>query len=182
MTDYVVLVNEKNEPIGTMPKLEAHNDKTPLHRGFSIFLFNTKRQLLLQQRSMKKKTWPGVWSNSCCGHPMINESPVNAAKRRLQLELGITASKIIMILPHYRYTFTKDKIVENEFCPVMIGVTKDQPIPNPDEIGDIAWIDWDKWLSEITKNPEKYSEWCIEETNLLKKNLDFQTFLENLKS
>src|SRR5437868_15000164 len=127
MNDYVILVNEQNNPIGTMPKLEAHHAATPLHRGFSLFLFNTRGELLLQQRSKKKKTWPGVWSNSVCGHPMLDETPINAASRRLTFELGIHDATVTMMLPDYRYRFMKDGIVENECCPVMAGVTSGKP-------------------------------------------------------
>jgi isopentenyl-diphosphate delta-isomerase len=167
MNDYVVLVNEKNEPMGTKEKLEAHSAQTPLHRGFSLFLFNHKKELLLQQRSKKKKTWPGVWTNSCCGHPMLEESPIAAARRRLVFELGIQTAEVTMILPNYRYRFEKDGIVENEFCPVMIGYSDQQPLPNPDEVQAVRWIPWVDWITETKKNPASYSPWCVEETQLL---------------
>ena len=167
MKDYVVLVNEKNEPLGTREKLAAHSGQTPLHRGFSLFLFNSKKELLLQQRSKKKKTWPGVWTNSCCGHPMIDESPLAAAKRRLLFELGIQKAKISMAIPDYRYRFEKDGIVENEFCPVMIGYSDEQPQSNPEEVQAVRWIPWQEWIAETKKNPGNYSPWCVEETQLL---------------
>ncbi len=167
MKDYVVLVNEENEPLGTREKLAAHSGQTPLHRGFSLFLFNRKNQLLLQQRSHKKKTWPGVWTNSCCGHPMIDESPLDAAKRRLLFELGIQNAKLSMVIPDYRYRFEKDGIVENEFCPVMIGYSEEQPLLNPDEVQAVRWISWQEWIAETKKNPGYYSPWCVEETQLL---------------
>lgn len=167
MKDYVVLVNEKNEPLGTQEKLAVHSDQTPLHRGFSLFLFNKENELLLQQRSAKKKTWPGVWTNSCCGHPMLDESPIAAAKRRLLFELGIQHAKLSMAIPDYRYRFEKDGIVENEICPVMIGYSEAQPIPNPDEVQSIKWIPWQEWIAETKKNPNSYSPWCVEETKLL---------------
>lgn len=167
MTDYVVLVTEKNEPLGTKEKLSAHSSDTPLHRGFSIFIFNDKKELLLQQRSNKKKTWPGVWTNSCCGHPMLEESVVDAAKRRLDFELRVQAKDIAVILPDYRYRFEKDGIVENEICPVMIGYCDNQPTLNPDEVQAFRWIPWTEWVKETKKNPKKYSPWCVEETQLL---------------
>src|SRR5438067_12237108 len=98
MQEEVVLVNEQNEPVGTSEKLVTHNSQTPLHRGFSVFLFNTNGELLLQQRSSKKKTWPLVWSNSCCGHPQLNETSIDAAKRRLRHELGIKDTQLWVIL------------------------------------------------------------------------------------
>jgi len=170
MKDYVVLVNEKNEVLGTMPKLSAHSKNTPLHRGISLFLFNSKGELLLQQRNKKKKTWGGVWSNSVCGHPLLDEAPIETAKRRLDFELGIKNAEISVALPDYRYKVEKDGIVENEICPVMIGYTDELPRLNPKEVNAIKWIPWKKWLLEIEKNPDKYSPWCIEETELLIKN------------
>src|SRR5882724_1235971 len=167
MNEYVVLVNFRNEPLGTMEKLAAHSRNTPLHRGFSLFLFNDKEELLLQQRSLTKKTWPGIWSNSVCGHPMLGETPIEAAHRRLAFELGITDTEISMALPDYRYRVEKDGIVENEICPVMIGFSNALPKPNPDEVEAIRWISWKDWLVEIKNNPIGYSPWCIEETTLL---------------
>lgn len=167
--DHVVLVDEHNQPIGTVPKLEAHSAHTPLHRGFSVFLFDTQRNLLLQKRSRKKKTWPLVWSNSCCGHPQLDESTINAAKRRLAFELGITKAEIRMAFPNYRYRFEKDGIVENELCPVMIAFTSQKPRINSEEVEAIKWAAWKEWLKEVKKHPEQYSPWCIEQTLLLSK-------------
>src|SRR6185369_1582532 len=114
MKDYVVLVNDKNKSLGTMEKLSAHSDKTPLHRAFSLFLFNKQGEFLLQQRAFHKKTWPGVWTNSVCGHPRLWERPIAAARRRLEFELGLKDVEIVMALPDYRYRAEKDGIVENE--------------------------------------------------------------------
>jgi isopentenyl-diphosphate delta-isomerase len=170
MKDYVVLVNSKNKPLGTMSKLAAHSGNTPLHRGFSLFLFNQEGELLLQQRSRKKKTWPGVWSNSVCGHPMLDESVIDAARRRLLFELGIKNAEISVALADYRYRVEKDGIVENEICPVMVGITSESPKPNPSEVEEVRFIPWKMWLLEIKNNPEGYSPWCVEETKLLVKN------------
>lgn len=182
MKDYVVLVDEKNHPIGTMEKLAAHNKNTPVHRGFSLFLFNKNGELLLQQRSGKKKTWPLVWSNSVCGHPMIDEAPTDAAQRRLAFELGIKKAEIIMMLPDYRYRCEKDGVVENEFCPVMIGISEEKGHLNPDEVEAVKWIPWEEWLAEVKARPDDYSPWCVEETILLSEKKDFLTFLKRLKS
>lgn len=174
MEEHIVLVDENNAVIGTAPKLATHSHNTPLHRGFSLFLFNSKGQLLLQQRSSKKKTWPLTWSNSVCGHPMLNELPIDAAKRRLSFELGMTDVKLTMILPDYRYRFEKDGIVENEFCPVMLGFSDQMPMPNPDEVESVKWIDWHDWLQEIKDHADMYSPWAVEESWQLVKNEDFK--------
>jgi isopentenyl-diphosphate delta-isomerase len=171
--EYVVLVDKQNKVLGTAPKLKTHNKNTPLHRGFSLFLFNKKGHLLLQQRSSKKKTWPLIWSNSCCGHPMLNESSIDATKRRLQFELGITEKDIYEIIPDFQYKVEKDGIIENEICPILIGFTNQEPLINKDEVSDVAWIKWNKFTEDISNNPNKYSEWCVLETEKLKINSQF---------
>jgi isopentenyl-diphosphate Delta-isomerase len=179
MKELVVLVHKNNIPIGTMEKQLVHSDHTPLHRGFSIFLFNEKKQLLLQQRSRLKITWPLTWSNSCCGHPLPKEPIITAAKRRLKFELGITEVILTIIFPHYRYCYIRQGIVENEICPVLIGTTNQKPIPNPDEVKLTKWLSWKKWLSEIKIQSNKYSEWSTEETRLLNENNKFIKFLKS---
>jgi len=101
--DMIVYVDEDNNAIGTGRKLPAHDGETRRHRAFSVFLFNDKGELLLQQRALTKKTWPGVWSNSCCGHVMLHESTESAARRRLKYELGMRVEKLHPILPDSRY-------------------------------------------------------------------------------
>ncbi len=152
-----------------MPKSQVHGAITPLHRAFSVFIFNADKKLLLQQRSHVKKTWPLAWSNSCCGHPGLDESNVDAAKRRIKDELGMTVVWIEEAAP-YRYQFSKDGVMENEICPIHIGYTEDEPIINPDEVEAIEWISWDDFLTEIKNNTDKYSPWCIEEALILEKS------------
>lgn len=171
--DYVVLVDKNNNVLGTAPKLATHNSNTPLHRAFSVFLFNSKGQLLLQQRSGKKKTWPLVWSNSCCGHPMLNESNIDAAKRRLNFELGIKIDKLFEILPDFSYKAEMNGIVENEICPVLIAFSDKKPLLNPNEVESIKWIKWQEFLKEIEGNPGTYSVWCEQEAKLLSENEKF---------
>ncbi len=165
----VVLVDKKNNILGTMPKAEVHQRKTPLHRAFSVFLFNKDGKLLLQQRSHKKKTWPLVWSNSCCGHPGLDESNIDAAKRRIKDELGIELDNILEIEP-YRYKFSKDGVMENEICPILAGSISQEPQINKNEVEVYKWISWDDFLQEIKDNEDKYSPWCVEQTEILNKS------------
>lgn len=174
--DYVVLVNRRNKVLSTAPKLDAHNKNTPLHRGFSLFLFNRSGKLLLQKRSDKKKTWPLVWSNSCCGHPFLGESNVDAAKRRLDYELGISDVDIYEIIYDFRYKVELNGIVENEICPILVGFSDQKPTINKDEVNKIAWIAWDKFIKEVKKNPDGYSPWCVLEVEQLKNNKKFLSF------
>lgn len=173
MKDYVVLVNDQNEVLGTSEKLATHHAQTPLHRGFSVFLFNQNGELLLQQRGSKKKTWPLIWSNTCCGHPMLDETSIDAGKRRLAFELGITDTKLFEVLPDYKYCYERNGVAENELCPVMIGFTAQKPTINSNEVEAVLWIPWDTWLNEVNNNPQGYSEWCVEETKLLNENKQF---------
>jgi len=149
--DYVVLVNNQNKVLGTAPKLATHNANTPLHRGFSLFLFNSKGKLLLQQRSHLKKTWPLIWSNSCCGHPMLNETNIDAVKRRAEFELGIKLDEVHEILPNFSYKAEMKGIVENEICPVFISFTEKNPIPNKEEVENIRWIKWENFLKRYSE-------------------------------
>lgn len=171
--DYIVLVDKNNKVLGTAPKLATHSANTPLHRAFSLFLFNPKGELLLQQRSGKKKTWPLVWSNSCCGHPILNESNIDAAKRRAEFELGIKLDKIYEILPDFSYRAEMYGIVENEICPVFVGFTDKKPAINKDEVENIRWVKWQDFLREINDHPGIYSVWCEQEAGLLAKDKKF---------
>lgn len=176
--EVVVLVDEDNKVRGTAPKSSVHTAETPLHRAFSLFLFDRKGRLLLQQRSLSKKTWPGVWSNSVCGHPGLDESNVDAAKRRLSHELRMGATHIEELAP-YRYCFTRDGVMENEICPIIVGLTLDQPNPNGDEVEATRWVPWQEFLAEIRAHPGTYSEWCEEEAEILDASPRFHELLES---
>ena len=173
----VVLVDEQNNVLGTMPKDKVHQKNTPLHRAFSSFIFNRDKKLLLQQRSGWKKTWPLMWSNSCCGHPQLDETNVAAARRRLRDELNLEVETIEEVAP-YRYQFTKDGVMENEICPILVGFTRNEPEINPDEAEAVQWINWDEFLADIKINPDKYSPWCIEEAKILEGNGRFREIMK----
>lgn len=162
----VVLVDENDTPIGQAPKRSVHGPDTPLHRGFSLFLFNPRGEVLLQRRSSSKTTWPDQWSNSCCGHPSPEERPEDAARRRAAFELGLMPERIQVVLPHYRYRAEFGGVVENETCPVLVGVTDREPAPNPDEVSDVRWVNWNAFLDSVRKG-EPVTPWCAEEAELL---------------
>ena len=171
MQELVVLVNDNNEEIGTMPKIKAHHSATPLHRAFSVYVFNTKGKFLLTQRALSKKVFPGVWTNTCCGHPGPGETTEDAIKRRLQFELGLFPEKIKVIVPTYRYRAEMNGIVENEICPVYTAVVTTEPKANPKEVESYEWVDWKTFLQDLQKTPEKYSPWCKEQAKLLAKKV-----------
>lgn len=169
----VILVDEKNNVLGTMPKKEAHKRKTPLHRAFSVFIFNKKGELLLQKRSYRKKTWPGVWSNSCCGHPALGEKNERAAKRRIKEELGLKVKNIKEIAP-YRYKFSKNGIMENEICPIIVVLLKRNPEKikfDKKEVEGVRWVKWREFLKEIKIYPKRYSPWCVEQAKIINRKL-----------
>jgi len=173
--EHVVLVDEQDKDLGLAEKATVHTTKTPLHRAFSSFLFNGRGELLLQQRSLHKKTWPGVWSNTACGHPQRGESYKAAVQRRLKFELGldIPTEKIHMMLPDYLYRYEHKGVVEHEFCPVFVIFTDMVPNPNPKEVAGTRWIPWQQFLTDI-KQENDYSEWCVEEAQLLQQNPEFR--------
>lgn len=150
-----------------MPKEKVHTFTTPLHRGFSLFIFNRNGDLLLTKRAATKKTFPDVWTNTVCGHPAPNEESVAAARRRLKDELGIVSGDIKVISP-YRYRFSDvHGIVENEICPILVGHIHEDPKANPGEVAAWKWMPWQEFLVEIQNIPDKYSPWCIEEAAIL---------------
>jgi isopentenyl-diphosphate delta-isomerase type 1 len=165
--EFVVLVDEQNTVLGTHDKNDVHTDHTPLHRGFSFFLFNSKHELLLTRRALTKKTFPGVWTNTVCGHPAPDEQVVDAAKRRLQDEMGITNIDIKEVSP-YRYRFADASgIVENEICPILVGFGDVTPKINEQEVASWKWIGWQEFLRDIEIHPELYSPWSREEAKII---------------
>ena len=159
-----------------MPKALVHTASTPLHRGFSVFLFDEGGRLLLQQRSRSKKTWPLAWSNSCCGHPGLDEPDEDAARRRVRFELGAEAMDVRLFLP-YRYQCVKDGVMENEICPVLVGrIDADDVHADADEVEDVRWVSWEGFLAEFGSDPGKFSPWCQEEARLLDASEAFGIF------
>jgi len=177
--EYVILIDENNNEIGTAKKSEIHQKKTPLHRAFSCFIFNNKKELLLQQRAKCKKTWPLVWSNSVCGHPKLNETNENTVKRRSLDELGCKVKNVKEISP-FRYKASREGVMENEICPILIAEIDSELNLNPEEVENTKWITWENWLKEIKKENNDYSIWCIEETQILNKNQDFKNYLNSI--
>lgn len=142
--ELIVLLADDGRPIGTAPKLASHHRDTPLHAAFSSYVFDQAGRFLLTRRALSKKTWPGVWTNSCCGHPAPGEDAIAAVRRRLRHELGlaVATAEILPLLPGFRYRAELDGVVENEICPVF-GVRIDaEPVPNPDEVEEYRWVDW----------------------------------------
>jgi isopentenyl-diphosphate delta-isomerase len=157
----VVLLDEERRPIGTAPRATVHHATTPLHLAFSCYAFDRAGRLLVTRRALGKKTWPGVWTNTCCGHPGPGEDLAEAMTRRLGEELGLVPSEIELALPDFTYQATmSDGTMENEFCPVFRVVVDGDPTPDPAEVGDWHWAEWDDFAGVATRTPWLVSPWA----------------------
>jgi isopentenyl-diphosphate delta-isomerase len=159
--EYVILLDETGNAIGTADKATVHHADTPLHLAFSCYLFDREDRLLLSQRAFAKKTWPGVWTNSCCGHPSPGEDMTDAVRRRLRDELGVEVTELSLVLPRFRYRAVMDSgVVENEMCPVFRAHTDDQPTPMPAEVEATRWTPWDQFIEQVASGEQPISPWC----------------------
>ena len=153
----VILVDENDNQVGVMPKLEAHQ-KGLLHRAFSVFIFNSKYELLLQKRASSKYHSGGLWTNTCCSHPREGEEILDAAKRRLIEEMGIDTSLRKVHGFIYKAELDND-LTEHEFDHVLYGIYNEDPIINKDEADDFKWIDMDSLNEDIKTNGNNYTIW-----------------------
>jgi isopentenyl-diphosphate delta-isomerase len=160
MPEQVVLLDESGLAVGTADKAGVHTQDTALHLAFSCHVYNEAGQVLVTRRALSKLTWPGVWTNSFCGHPAPGESMEEAIARRAERELGITITDLEVILPDFRYrAVDASGIVENEVCPVYRAVTRDVPEPADDEVAEFAWVDPAALATAATAAPYAFSPW-----------------------
>lgn len=158
--ELVVLVDDEGNPTGSVEKFAVHTTATPLHLAFSCHVYNDRGQVLVTRRALSKITWPGVWTNSFCGHPAPGEMLDDAIARRALVELGITVSKIQPLLPGFRYrAVDASGIVENEICPVFKAVTTDDIDANPEEVSEWKWVDPESLHSAVSAAPYAFSPW-----------------------
>jgi isopentenyl-diphosphate delta-isomerase len=160
--ELIVLVNEEGEPIGTAEKLSSHHADTPLHLGVSCYVFDDDGRFLATQRSPAKLVWPGVWTNSVCGHPAPGESFAAAIERRLDYELGMTVKRLEVVLPDYTYRTPPFRgIVEHERCPVFVARAASEPRPNPAEVAEYRWMRWEDFVAAaLSDSAGAFSWWC----------------------
>jgi isopentenyl-diphosphate delta-isomerase len=157
MEQLVILVNENNEQIGTMPKLEAH-EKAVLHRAFSVFIFNDKNELMLQQRAALKYHSALLWTNTCCSHQLVGETNIQAGKRRLNEEMGFVVELEESISFIYKAPFDNG-LTEHEYDHVLIGKYNDIPKINQDEVANWKWMSLEVVKNDMLEQPELYTEW-----------------------
>jgi isopentenyl-diphosphate delta-isomerase len=153
----VVLVNSDDKELGTMEKLKAHQSGT-LHRAFSIYLINKNGDFLLQRRAADKYHSAGLWTNTCCSHPLPKETTMQAAIRRLDEEMGIATSLTHLFHFTYRVAFANG-LIEHELDHVYLGNFNDTPRPNPEEVMDWKYISADEIIKDVKLHPELYTEW-----------------------
>ncbi len=157
MPEYVVLVDNQDNKIGLMEKQEAHVNPT-LHRAFSIFIFNSKGEMLLQQRALTKYHTPGLWTNTCCSHPRDGESLADATKRRLMEEMGMECDLKEVFSFIYKADVMQG-LIEHEFDHVFIGTTDATPIINRAEVESYKYETVANITKDIEKNPQNYTAW-----------------------
>ena len=170
MEEQVILVDTNDQPIGLMPKMEAH-EKGVLHRAFSVFILNDKGKLMLQQRAFHKYHSPGLWTNTCCSHQRDGVTNIEAGKRRLQEEMGFVTDLREVTSFIYKAPFNNG-LTEHELDHIMIGKFNDIPNINPEEVADWRWMPVDAVRENIQNQPENYTVWFI---------IIFEKFYEQIK-
>lgn len=158
--EQVVLLAEDGSAIGVEDKAVVHHADTPLHLAFSSYVFDSAGRIVLTRRALHKKTFPGVWTNTCCGHPLPDEDMAQAVLRRLQDELGMRCSDPELLLPRFRYRAEMDGVVENEMCPVFRVLSDDEPVPNPDEVDSAERVPWTEFAASVLDGSREISRWA----------------------
>ena len=166
----MVLLDEQRRPVGTMPKAAVHTQATPLHLAFSCHLFDSRGRVLVTRRASGKRAWPGVWTNSVCGHPGPGEAVRDAVVRRAAAELGVglDPETLSLVLPEFAYrAVDAGGVVENEVCPVFTGRLDADPAPDPDEVAEWRWVPWSELVAAVAAAPWLVSPWAAEQVPAL---------------
>jgi isopentenyl-diphosphate Delta-isomerase len=160
--ELVVLLDDSGAPVGTADKRLVHGPDTPLHLAFSCYGFDADGRMLLTRRSLAKRTWPGVWTNACCGHPVPGEDLEDAVARRVRRELGVEPRGLRLVLPDFRYrAVAPDGTVEHEVCPVFVAELPTTLAPDPDEVLEWAWVAPSAFLDLAETAPFLLSPWSV---------------------
>jgi isopentenyl-diphosphate delta-isomerase len=160
--EQVVLLDEARRPVGVADKATVHTSDTPLHLAFSCYVLDDRGRLLMTRRALGKVTWPGVWTNSCCGHPAPGEDPADAVVRRVGQELGLVLDAVTPVLPDFAYrAVDASGTVENEVCPVFVARAGGDPGPDPAEVAQWRWADWADVVEVAGRAPWALSPWSV---------------------
>lgn len=161
-SETVVLLDADGTRTGTAAKAEVHTHQTPLHLAFSCHVLDARGRVLVTRRALAKRTWPGVWTNSVCGHPAPDEEMEDAVRRRAAFELGLAVRDLTLVDPDFRYrAVDASGIVEHEICPVYTARTDDEVRPNPDEVMDHAWVEVEDLRTAVRVAPWSLSPWLV---------------------
>ena len=159
--ELVVLLDEHVTTCGHMPKSLVHSKHTPLHLAFSCYVFDDPGRVLVTRRALTKQTWPGVWTNSFCGHPAPSEKFEDSVARRAQQELQTCIGDMRIAIPDFCYRATDiGGIVENEPCPVWTATISSDPKPSPAEVAEWFWMEWDYLVAVVDAAPFLFSPWA----------------------
>ncbi|HEU5241329.1 MAG TPA: isopentenyl-diphosphate Delta-isomerase, partial [Ornithinibacter sp.] len=166
--DPVVLLDADGSPIGQAPKSTIHHDDTPLHLAFSCYVFDPAGRLLVTTRAASKPSFPGVVTNTVCGHPRPGEDLAEAVRRRASSELGVDVRHLRLVLPDFRYRAEMNGLVEHELCPVFVGFAVDATTAaDPQEVDAAEWVPWERFSAEVLEGRRTVSPWCAEQVPLL---------------
>jgi isopentenyl-diphosphate delta-isomerase len=171
-TEQVVLLDEDGNAIGTAAKSEVHGTDTPLHLAFSCYVFDHDGRLLVTQRALDKRTFGGVWTNTCCGHPSPGEPFEEGVRRRVGQELGLELEELRLLLPRFRYRAVVPDgphagTVEHEMCPVFVATASVDPTPDRSEVEAWEWVPWAEFRGDVLSGRREVSQWCREQVQAL---------------
>lgn len=169
--DLVILLDDDGNQVGTAPRATVHSQHTPRHLAFSCHVLDVGGRVLLTRRALTKVAWPGVWTNTCCGHPQIGETIIDAAVRRTHQELGLDLDprRMRVVLPGFSYRATDaGGIVEDELCPVVVArLSLPEELvelnPDPDEVEEVTWVGWQDMYGLARSMPTLLSPWAVEQ-------------------
>jgi isopentenyl-diphosphate delta-isomerase len=169
-TDLVVLLDEHDRPAGTAPRADVHSDSTPLHLAFSCYVRDGAGRLLVTRRALTKRTWPGVWTNSFCGHPRPGEEVPDAVHRYAARELGTSVHDVRCVLPSFRYrAVDASGVVENELCPVFVATAGADLRTTPSEVAELQWVPLDDVGTLVDTAPWAVSPWLVAQVRELRR-------------
>lgn len=157
MTEKVILVDKNDNETGTMEKMEAH-EKALLHRAFSVFIFNSKKEMLIHRRALEKYHCGGMWTNACCSHPRPGEATADAAHRRIKEEMGFDTELKEITAFIYKAEFDNG-LTEHEYDHFFVGFYEGEIKPNPEEVCEFKFISMSELLGDVKNNPDKYTPW-----------------------
>ena len=158
--EHVVLLDDEGRATGIAEKFETHHGQTPLHLAFSCYIFDDEGRVLVSRRALTKKVFPGVWTNSVCGHPAAGETLEAAVHRRAERELGLEIADLRVVLPEFQYRAEMQGVVENEKCPVLVARAVGNPHPAADEVDDVTWVPWSEFTGEVLGGTREISPWA----------------------